>query len=110
MADSMNVFDRRLVRRHRDRAAATLDAHDFLFREVAERLADRLDDVTRKFPLALDLGCRGGEIAGALRGRGGIHTLVQCDLSTAMARRAAANGHATLAADEELLPFAPESF
>ena len=62
MTDSMNVFDRRLVRRHRDRAAATLDAHDFLFREVAERLADRLDDVTRKFPLALDLGCRGGEI------------------------------------------------
>jgi NADH dehydrogenase [ubiquinone] 1 alpha subcomplex assembly factor 5 len=106
----MNVFDRRLVRRHRDRAAATVDAHDFLCREVAERLADRLDDVTRKFPLALDLGCRGGEIASALRGRGGIHTLVQCDLSTAMARRAAANGHATLAADEELLPFAPVSF
>ena len=110
MADSMNVFDRRLVRRHRDRAAATLDAHDFLFREVAERLVDRLDDVTRKFPLALDLGCRGGEIAGALRGRGGIHTLVQCDQSTVMARRAAANGYATLAADEELLPFAPASF
>jgi SAM-dependent methyltransferase len=110
MADSMNVFDRQLVRRHRDRAAATLDAHDFLFREVAERLADRLDDVTRKFPLALDLGCRGGEIAGALRGRGGIRALVQCDLSTAMAHRAAANGHVTLAADEELLPFALASF
>ena len=110
MSDSMNVFDRRLVRRHRDRAASTLDAHDFLFREVAERLADRLDDVTRKFPQALDLGCHGGEIAAALRGRGGIETLVQCDLSAAMARRAAANGSPTLAADEEVLPFAPESF
>ncbi len=110
MTDSMNVFDRRLVRRHRDRAAATLDAHDFLFREAAERLADRLDDVMRKFPLALDLGCHGGEIAAALRGRGGIETLVQCDLSAAMARRAAADGRPTLAADEELLPFAPESF
>ncbi len=106
----MNVFDRRLVRRHRDRAASHLDGHDFLFREVAERLADRLDDVTRKFPLALDLGCHGGEIAAALRGRGGIETLVQCDLSIAMARRAAANGRPTLAVDEELLPFAPESF
>jgi SAM-dependent methyltransferase len=110
MTDSMNVFDRRLVQRHRDRAAARLDGHDFLFREVAERLADRLDDVTRKFPLALDLGCRGGEIAAALRGRGAIETLVQCDLSAAMARRAAANGNPTLAADEEALPFAPESF
>ncbi len=110
MTDSMNVFDRRLVRRHRDRAAAHLDGHDFLFREAAAQLADRLDDVTRKFPRALDLGCHGGEIAAALRGRGGIETLVQCDLSAAMARRAAGNGRPTLAADEELLPFAPESF
>jgi len=110
MTESMNVFDRRLVRRHRDRAAANLGAHDFLFREVAERLADRLDDVTRKFPHALDLGCHGGETAAALRGRGGIETLVQCDLSTAMALQASANSHATVVADEELLPFAPESF
>jgi NADH dehydrogenase [ubiquinone] 1 alpha subcomplex assembly factor 5 len=110
MTDSMNVFDRRLVRRHRDRAAPHLDGHDFLFREIAERLADRLDDVTRKFPLALDLGCHCGEIAAALRGRGGIETLVQCDLSAAMARRTAANGRPTLVADEELLPFGPESF
>jgi len=111
MSDTMNIFDRRLVRRHRDRAAAGLAAHDFLFRETAERLADRLDDITRKFPRALDLGCHGGEIAGAALGRrGGIETLVQCDLSPAMAGRAAANGSPTLAADEERLPFAPQSF
>ncbi|MFQ5351343.1 MAG: SAM-dependent methyltransferase, partial [Thermoanaerobaculia bacterium] len=51
----MQVFDRRLVRRHRDRAAPRLTKHDFLLREVAERLAERLEDVTRRFPLALDL-------------------------------------------------------
>ena len=34
----MSIFDRRLVRRHRDRAAPGLVAHDFLFRETAERL------------------------------------------------------------------------
>jgi NADH dehydrogenase [ubiquinone] 1 alpha subcomplex assembly factor 5 len=110
MSDSMNIFDRRLVRRHRDRAAPGLQAHDFLFREVGERLADRLDDVRRKFPRALDLGCHGGELAETLGGRGGIQTLVHCDLSVAMARRAATNGRPTLVADEELLPFAPESF
>jgi len=110
MTEPMNVFDRGLVRQHRDRAAPGLSAHDFLFREVAERLADRLDDVTRRFPRALDLGCHGGELAAALQGRGGIETLVQCDLSAAMARRAAGNGSPTLVADEELLPFAPESF
>jgi NADH dehydrogenase [ubiquinone] 1 alpha subcomplex assembly factor 5 len=110
MSDSMNVFDRRLVRRHRDRAAAGLDAHDFLFREVAERLADRLDDVTRRFPVALDLGCHGGTLAEVLGTRGGIETLVQCDLSEGMARRARRNGRPTAVADEEALPFAPASF
>ena len=61
-------------------------SHDFLFAEAAERLADRLDDVTRKFPLALDLGCHDGTLARVLAGRGGIETLVQCDLAPAMAR------------------------
>ncbi|MFQ5774839.1 MAG: methyltransferase domain-containing protein [Kiloniellaceae bacterium] len=110
MGEAMNVFDRRLVRRHRDRAAAGLAAHGFLFDEAAERLADRLDDVTRTFPVALDLGCHGGSLARVLGRRGGIETLVQCDLSLAMARSAAANGRPVLAADEEALPFAPESF
>ncbi|WP_043743852.1 methyltransferase domain-containing protein [Paramagnetospirillum magneticum] len=106
----MRIFDRRLVRKHRDRAAGNFVAHDFLVREVAERLADRLDDVKRRFPVALDLGCHTGEMADTLKGRGGIETLVQCDLSPAMAAKAAANGHPTLAADEEWLPFAAHSF
>ncbi|TAN71196.1 MAG: SAM-dependent methyltransferase, partial [Magnetospirillum sp.] len=40
----MRIFNRALVRQHRDRAAPGFPAHDFLVREVAERLADRLDD------------------------------------------------------------------
>ena len=106
----MRIFDRALVRKHRDRAAPLFAAHDFLLREVAERLADRLDDVTRRFPMALDLGCHTGEIAATLGGRGGIETLVQCDLSPEMATRAAKRGRPTLVADEEWLPFAPASF
>src|SRR5258708_22713969 len=109
-SDPAAPFDRRLLRRRRDRAAAGLQAHEFLFREAAERLADRLDDVRRKFPLALDLGCHGGQMAATLTGRGGIERLIQCDLSPAMARHAAANGLPALAADEEHLPFAGESF
>jgi SAM-dependent methyltransferase len=110
MTDAMNLFDRRLLRRRRDRAAANLAAHDFLFAEVAERLTERLDDVTRKFPRALDLGCHGGALARVLGRRGGVETLVQCDLSPAMARAAASSGRPSLAADEEALPFAPRSF
>ena len=40
-----------------------------------------------------------------LAGRGGIETLVQCDLSPGMAILAAANGQPTVAGDEEFLPF-----
>ena len=108
--DSHLVFDRRLVRRHRDRAAAGLAAHDFLFRHSAAALAERLGDVTRDFASVLDLGCHGGEMADALRDRLDIQSLVQCDLSPAMARRAGASGHPALAADEEYLPFHEGAF
>ena len=111
MPDSPHVFNRRTVRRHRDRAAAHFFEYDFLFREVAERLLDRLDDVKRSFPLALDLGCHDGTLGRLIEGRGGIETLVQCDLSPAMAERAAANGAGpVLAGDEEAQPFAPGTF
>jgi NADH dehydrogenase [ubiquinone] 1 alpha subcomplex assembly factor 5 len=110
MDESMNLFDRRLLRRRRDRAAPGIAAHNFLFREAAERLADRLDDVSRRFPAALDLGCHAGELAGVLGKRGGIERLIQSDLSLAMAGRAAARGGLCLVADEEFLPFAPGTF
>jgi NADH dehydrogenase [ubiquinone] 1 alpha subcomplex assembly factor 5 len=109
MTDPVRPFDRAAVRAHRDRAAASFSRHDFLFAEVAERLADRLDDMTRRFPSALDLGSHDGVLARTLRGRGGIQTLVQLDLSPAMARSARRFGP-SLAADEERLPFCAAAF
>ena len=119
MSETVTVFNRRNVRRNRDRAAPGLADHGFLFAEVAERLADRLDDVRRRFPRALDLGCHDGLLGRVLDGRGDIKTLIQCDLSpemarragTAMPRRAGAMAECpSLAADEEVLPFAEASF
>ncbi len=103
----MRVFDRHAVRRHRARAADGLSAHDFLLCNVAERLTDRLQDISRTFPHALDLGCHTGQMGRVLGRHGGIETLIQCDLAPEMARRA---GGYAIAADEEALPFAPESF
>jgi len=98
------VFDRRAVRLHRDRAAATVGRVADVLRECAERLLDRLDDTTRTFSRALDVGGR-GIVAPLLPARG--IDVVSCDLS---ARMAAANGGPCVAADEEWLPFAPGSF
>jgi SAM-dependent methyltransferase len=100
----MLVFDRKAVRHHRDRAARTVDLVQDILRDAAERLLDRLDDTTRRFADALDVGGR-GMVAPLLRGRG--MRVVSCDLSAAMAAR---NGGLCVAADEECLPFAPSSF
>jgi SAM-dependent methyltransferase len=102
--DPMHVFDRACVRRHRDRAAASVATVADLLAECAERLLDRLDDTSHRFTRALDVGGR-GVIAPMLRARG-IATIA-CDLSPAMAAR---SGVPCLAADEERLPFAPASF
>ena len=53
-----DIFDRSALQLQRKRAANNFAAHDFLFREVAERLADRLTEVKRRFDLAIDIGAR----------------------------------------------------
>jgi SAM-dependent methyltransferase len=102
-----SVFDRSALRRQRDRTAAHIDAYDFLIREVAERLLERLCDVRRSFPLALELGCHTGQLARALRDRTPIDRLIQTDLSPEMARR---SDGLRLVVDEEALPFGAETF
>ena len=110
MSDSMNIFDRRLRRLHRDRAAGQFERHNFLLREIAGRLVERLGLVNRTFPTALDLGSHDGVLASTLKDRKDIVTLVQSESSLVMAQRAARNGRPTMIASEELLPFAPASF
>ena len=107
MADDITLFDRAVVRRHRDRAASTIGAHDFLHREIADQLADRLRDIKRDFVTALDLG--GGHGVTSLDPRPAL--LVTADLSEALLRRAGApSSVAAVVADEEFLPFADGAF
>jgi NADH dehydrogenase [ubiquinone] 1 alpha subcomplex assembly factor 5 len=104
MDPNIEVFDRQAVRRHRDRAAHGVVRVADVLRDAAERLIGRLDDTTRRFSHALDVGGR-GVVAPLLRAR--AIEVVSCDLSPAMA---ALNGGPAVAADEEFLPFAPGSF
>jgi SAM-dependent methyltransferase len=105
--DPLLVFDRTALRLRRARAAQDWSGRAFLKQEIATRLVERLDDVKRRFDLALDLGCHGDEIAKALGARDVLGRLIRADLGLSFARRAA--GPAVVA-DEEALPFAPESF
>jgi SAM-dependent methyltransferase len=105
--DPLLIFDRSMLRTRRERAARGWDEVSFLKREIADRLVDRLGDVRRTFPLALDLGAHGDELGCALAGRSNVGTLMRSDLGPAFARRA--DGPAVVA-DEEALPFAAGSF
>lgn len=96
--DSPEIFDRFTRQMRRDRAAANYAEHDFLRAAMLDGIEDRLSAVTREFRDVLDLGCFDGAFvapagaattrldAGATWAAGGIH------------------------ADEDRLPFAPESF
>lgn len=103
--DSMRVFDRRLIARRRARAAARVGEVAPILADCAERLLDRLDDTTRRFTRALEIGGR-GVVAPLLAARG-VPFIVSADLAPAMAVRA---GGLPVAADEEFLPFAEGSF
>ena len=99
----IRVFDPRTVRLHRARAAHA--PADFLAVEAAERLADRLADVTRRFPRALLVGAAAS--VAALAGRGGIEQLAVLDPAEGFARAARPLG---VVGEAELLPFAAGSF
>jgi SAM-dependent methyltransferase len=107
MSGPPRLFDRALHRRRLDRAAAGYAG--FLKRRTAEDLVERLAAVRRDFPVAVDLGARDGGFARALAASDAaakVGLLVESDLSAAML---AGRAGVRLVADEERLPFAPES-
>lgn len=95
------IFDRRLRRLRRDRAAPRFGDHAFLRDAIVEGLLDRLDLVTRRFERALDLGTADGSLTRALRARG-IH-VTPSDAGARFARGG-------VQCDEDRLPFDPDSF
>lgn len=93
------VFDRKLRRLRRDRAAPRFDRARFLRDAMLEGIADRLDAVTRDFRVILDLGTADGSFAVP------DARIVRCDSGFRWAR-----GSQGVACDEDRLPFADASF
>ena len=116
------VFDRRLLRARRARAAA-LGPSTFLIERAAQELSDRLATVLRRFECAVDLGTPTDAARRAVAASGKAGTIVAADalagaasvrgLRETMGQAAdgmetgSTPGHGALAvaADEEALPF-----
>lgn len=106
MNTDIRVFDRSLIRARRNRAAHQFNRFDFLKTEVADRLIDRLDDINRSFPVALDLGAHTGAMCERLATRDGTQTVFSTDITEAMIRQAKS---LRIVGDEEALPVAENS-
>ena len=103
-ADTPRLFDRALVRRRLARAAAQ-GPEPFLLDRVADDLADRLGAVNRAFGTAVDLGTPTDAAERALAGHPAVGRLWRAGPLVGPLSA----GRPALVADEEALPFAPES-
>jgi NADH dehydrogenase [ubiquinone] 1 alpha subcomplex assembly factor 5 len=104
--EPLRLFDRRARRLHRERAAR-LGRVDFLHQLAGDRLVDRLGDIARPFPVALDLGARDGVVSRALERRSGTQWVVATDPCLPLLRRYRGT---RVAVDPELVPFRNASF
>jgi SAM-dependent methyltransferase len=103
------LFDRALHRRRLERAASGFSGAGFLKARAAEDAVERLEVIKRDFAVAVDLGARDGGFARALAAspaREKIGLLVEADLAAGML---AGRSGPRLVADEERLPFKPQS-
>ncbi|MDB5593835.1 MAG: SAM-dependent methyltransferase [Hyphomicrobiales bacterium] len=98
------VFDRALARRRLARALAARPA-GFLLDHIAAEFPERLAAVLRPFPRVLDLGTPAPVLVAALAERAPELLVQAAPLPASLA-----GGGLGLVADEEALPFAPESF
>ncbi|MGJ3230969.1 MAG: methyltransferase domain-containing protein [Oceanicaulis sp.] len=103
------LFDRALLRRRKDRAAGEFAQYDFLHARAADDLLDRVESINRDFDTCLVIG-GGGAVGRALAARPAasakIRTVIEADLSPALAAR---SDHSGLVMDEEVLPIAERS-
>jgi SAM-dependent methyltransferase len=100
------IFDRALLQRRRNRAAAHAGEHDFLLARVADDLAERLAAITRRFPVVLNLGAHHGLIGRRLRRLPGVELVIDVDPAE---RLLAQCEGPRVQADEEALPFKDQS-
>ncbi len=100
------VFDRKELRRRRAGAAANVNSHSFLADRVAEDIAERLSIVQRQFANCADIGAHHGVLARALANLDNVGSVVSVEPVEELLDLCP---HPRILADEEVLPFAPES-
>mmetsp|Transcript_28401 Transcript_28401/g.27207 ORF Transcript_28401/g.27207 Transcript_28401/m.27207 type:complete len:380 (-) Transcript_28401:283-1422(-) len=130
--ENVAVFDRILKRRQREWSSNADDSeyYDYLRIESANRLVDRIEDISKEFPLALEIGCHRGHVFDLINGKeglsgtggiGGVETLIQCDFCPTFVESAISKANERekekfnvksygLLMDDEFIPFKDKQF
>ncbi|XP_038662865.1 arginine-hydroxylase NDUFAF5, mitochondrial isoform X1 [Scyliorhinus canicula] len=110
---AMNIFDRKMKRRQKNWASSIpgSERYDYLKEEVGSRIVDRVFDIVRTFPVALDIGCGKGHIAEHLN-KDMVQKLFQVDIAENVLKHPVETEIPTyrILADEEFLPFKENTF
>ncbi len=104
------LFDPGRVTHNRDRAAPGFGDYAFLKQRESSHLVDRLADVSRPFPSALDIGSHGGQAAAALLKRGQVNHVTSLEPSPKFCARAAIDNETIACGSLEHLSFDKASF
>ncbi len=104
------MFDRARVTRNRDRASFRFREYAFLKGRESTQLLERLNDTSREFERALDIGAHDGQACEALRDSGKVKQIIALESAPSMLARLQSIGFETASMDGEKLPFPEASF
>jgi NADH dehydrogenase [ubiquinone] 1 alpha subcomplex assembly factor 5 len=102
VSTDLDIFDRALLARRRDRVAAGAARHDFLLARVADDLVERLAVINRRFPVVLNLGAHHGLLGRKVARLPGVEMVIDAEIAP---RLLAQCSGVRVRADEEALPF-----
>jgi len=100
------IFDRRLLRQRKARAALGMERVSFLLEHVAVDLAERLSLMQRRFAIGFDLGAHGNLLSEHLLRTGKIDRLFRAAITPELCDR---QDGSAFVCDEEALAIAPGS-
>lgn len=103
----IEIFDRKQIDFNKRRAAAGIEAHDFLHRYAADELVTRLGAISREFRLIADVGAGHGVLSARIAEAWPEARLISVEPSVQLARRLPGN---VVRAHEDALPLRNESF
>tara|TARA_Y100001970_G_C14259923_1_gene879520 strand:+ start:16930 stop:17784 length:855 start_codon:yes stop_codon:yes gene_type:complete len=99
------MFDNNALNLHRQRATENYGSHSFLMQEIAKRLSQRIDDISRKFPKTLCFCWQEEILYKAINSHSSLGKIFSCSRSPTLKKINAVQ----FAADTELVPLAPHS-